>query len=387
MLASERNATAARRRRGVVERQFFDVLAGRQIFASPRQMSNTRTKNDEARACPPPEPMEEDDEEATPFPADPQMAATTAPPPPFGDADYVIALQWEGTYLGWLNDTLLGKIFGSLQMINALEWARLRYTVDEDDGKWSSHRLSANHISSRRTGDHLHGQRYWIPIKANRPPLECDDRLCDRWFIYKRQLSATYVAKYRGSTNPKRHKRYRRFKREAFVYIQWFLDVLMLSRGMDALPCLLHRRHVDYAEIADSCGGGSRTYDWEKRSKWPGRDLVKLERLGFSFELPQHRYLGDTGTYYNTDAFSGIDMRGIYKTEGRARTTDLLDAGDIAILFHNRAVEWGRTYAQSWQAKRANGTLHGYQTTDGRAFDNATDADRHQRKLNRLAKQ
>lgn len=351
-------------------------------------MSNTRTKDDEARACPPPEPMEEDDEEATPFPADPQMAATTAPPSPVGDADYVIALQWwVGTYLGWLNDALLGKIFGSLQMINALEWARLRYTVDEDDGKWSSHRLSANHISSRCTGDHLHGQRYWIPIKANRPPLECDDRLCDRWFIYKRQLSATYVAKYRGSTNPKRHKRYRRFKREAFVYIQWFSDVLMLSRGMDALPCLLHRRHVDYAEIADSCGGGSRTYDWEKRSKWPGRDLVRLERLGFSFELPQHRYLGDTGTYYNTDAFSGIDMRGIYKTEGRARTTDLLDAGDIAILFHNRAVEWGRTYAQSWQAKRANGTLHGYQTTDGRAFDNATDADRHQRKLNRLAQQ
>ena len=129
-------------------------------------MSNTRTKDDEARACPPPEPMEEDEEEATPFPADPQMAATTAPPPPFGDADCVIALQWEGTYLGWLNDAFLGKIFGSLQMINALEWARLRYTVDEDDGKWSSHRLSANHISSRRTGDHLHGQRYWIPIKA-----------------------------------------------------------------------------------------------------------------------------------------------------------------------------------------------------------------------------
>ena len=60
---------------------------------------------------------------------------------------------------------------------------------------------------------------------------------------------------------------------------------------------------------------------------------------------------------------TGIDMRGIYKTEGRARTTDLLDAGDIAILFHNRAVEWGRTYAQSWQVKRANGTLRGYQTT------------------------
>lgn len=328
---------------------------------------------------------EEDDEEATPFPADPRMASTTAEPPPFGDADYVHALQWEGTYLGLLNDTLLAKILGPLQLINALEWARVRHRVDEDDRKWSSHKLSANHISSRRTGDHLHGQRYWIPIKANRPPLECDDRRGDIWFIYKRQLSATYVAKYRGSTNPKRHRRYRRFKREAFVYIQSFSDVLLLSRGMDALPCLLHRRHVDYAEIADSCGGGSCTYDWEKRSKWPGRYLVKLERLGFSFELPQHRYLGDTGTYYNTDAFSGIDMRAVHKAEGRARTTDLLDAGDIASLFHKRAEEWGRTYAQSWQAKRAKGTLHGYQTTDGRAFDNAADANWHQYKLRRLA--
>ena len=27
------------------------------------------------------------------------MASTTAEPPPFGDADYVLALQWEGTWL------------------------------------------------------------------------------------------------------------------------------------------------------------------------------------------------------------------------------------------------------------------------------------------------
>ena len=40
---------------------------------------------------------EEDDEEATPFPAE-RMASTTAEPPPFGDADYVLALQWEGSY-------------------------------------------------------------------------------------------------------------------------------------------------------------------------------------------------------------------------------------------------------------------------------------------------
>ena len=30
------------------------------------------------------------------------MASTTAEPPPFDDADYVLALQCEGTYLGLL---------------------------------------------------------------------------------------------------------------------------------------------------------------------------------------------------------------------------------------------------------------------------------------------
>ncbi len=168
------------------------------------------------------------------------------------------------------------------------------------------------------------------------------------------------------------------------MYIQWFSDVLLLSRGMDALPRILHRRHVDYAEIGDSCGGGSHIYDRENRSKWPSR-AVRLERLGFSFELPQHRYLGDRGTYYNTDAFSGIDMRAVHKAEGRAHTTDLLDAHGLHNLFCKRYEEWGRTYAQSWQAKRANGALRGYQTTDGRAFDNMADANWHQTKLRRLA--
>ena len=55
---------------------------------------------------------------------------------PVGDADFTLALEWEGTYLSWLPDRLLTKLFGPLQLLLTLEQVRFRCSADGPNDSW-----------------------------------------------------------------------------------------------------------------------------------------------------------------------------------------------------------------------------------------------------------
>ena len=88
-----------------------------------------RVCKDQAAASPPPEEMVEV-----------EAVDTAAMTPMVGDADFVLALQWEGTYLGWLPDRLLKTIFGPLQLLLTLKQVGFKF-IREGGAPW--HRVHA----------------------------------------------------------------------------------------------------------------------------------------------------------------------------------------------------------------------------------------------------
>jgi len=310
---------------------------------------------------------------------DPMEDADTADMAPVGDGDFTIGPRdWPGTYLAWLNDDLLVKLFGSLQLLCALEWVRFKVGGRIDHPNPARALVDVRGNVPDRDGEDLM-VRYFRPIKAG-----ATDKRDNRGYIHPyAQLTPALVAHFRDSPERSRRRTYRHKKRKAFEQIQWFSDALLRSRCMDALPRLYPYYRINYARIPDACGGGERAYDWADRAKWPSARLgaVWMERLGLSFELPQQRWLGADGhrTQY------GAEMHALRAAEGRARTTDLLDALEAYQLRSAARREWGRTYADAFQSRRAPGTLSGHVTADGVAHADANAARGHELKLEREA--
>jgi len=273
---------------------------------------------------------------------------------PVGDADFTLALEWEGTYLSWLPDRLLTKLFGPLQLLLTLEQVRFRCSADGPNDSWRK-------VCARGpVGWGEPWDQYAVPIKS-----ECHAMRYDNEVYVKPTPAAAHVTKLRTSTRPRRRKRHKQAKREAFNQVLWFSDVLLNARGMHVPFRLLSKPHYQRVDIESvPRDGGPVVYDncWEDRSKWPQNTTRLWERLGFSFEKPQQRYLGEEGvptTYYQGH------KRHLYDASRRAATTDLRDGVEGKVLWQKARIEWGTKFTDSSYARAARGEPRTVEDTRG----------------------
>jgi hypothetical protein len=284
---------------------------------------------------PPPEEMEIEEE-----------AVDTAAMTPLGDADYVLALEWDGTYLGLLPDRLLKTIFGPLQLL---------LTLEQIGFKWAPVRNSVHAYGPLGWGEPW--DQYFYPIpSAWAPSTEYD------YIRIKPTPTLAHVAKLRDSTRPKRKLRYKRARREAVDQVLWFSDALLHAHGMHAPFRLFTKRRSLQLDVESvPCDGGPRGYlnGWPDRSNWFKNSTRAWERVGCTFEKPQHRFLGE----YEYIQIKLIDyaydyagsQRALYDAERRAFTTDLRDCADGYNLWNRARDEWGRTFRESNHGLAARG--------------------------------
>ena len=283
------------------------------------------------------------------------VAAPTEPPAPAPEpmdtADMTPASKWAGTYLDWLPNDLLNRILGSLQLLMAMDTSQFRIEVRDRgpgaDGKNFS--VKADHPNKL---DHYYN-RYHTPIKS-KPSKRALFNINSFMTVQLPAFVSGHIAKHRANPNVKRRKRLKRFKREAIRNVLWFSDVLLHTQSLHSPFRLKLDCSIDYSQVPNSCGGGYHEYDWEDRSKWPSAAANTWERLGFSFELPQQRFLGS----YGQETLYDNHMRELYKAEGRAATTDMLDmrgGSKLEPLGYRRFVEWGLTFEQSNYARALRG--------------------------------
>ena len=175
-----------------------------------------------------------------------------------GVADYALALEWEGTYLAWLSDTLLANIFGPLQLLIALQWAEFR-VLAEHEGRSVFFRptwplrlgllgFTANHYSPPWESCY---SRYFVPIKSNQPPPAIAHLFAGTVFIDPKRRRVWPAKCHRGKCLDDCHECCSRSKRQTFELFRWLSDVLLLSFGMHTLPPHGRPYRIDYAEIDD----------------------------------------------------------------------------------------------------------------------------------------
>ena len=275
-----------------------------------------------------------------------EEAVDTAAMTPLGDADYVLALEWDGTYLGWLPDRLLKTIFGPLQLLLTLKQVGFKF-IREGGAPW--YRVHAASPSNWGAP----WDQYFYPIASEWGPNDWHNEE-----YIKPTPTLAHVAKLRDSTRPKRKLRYKRARREAVNQVLWLSDALLHAHGMHApLRLFTKRRSLQLDVESVPRDGGPHVYlnSWHDRSKWPKNSTRAWERAGCTFEKPQHRFLGDY-EYIQTKLVDYVgSQRALYDAKRRAFTTDLRDSADGYDLWRRARYEWGRAYRESNHGLAARG--------------------------------
>jgi len=275
-----------------------------------------------------------------------EEAVDTAAMTPLGDADYVLALEWDGTYLGWLPDRLLKTIFGPLQLLLTLKQVGFKF-IREGGAPW--YRVHAASPSNWGAP----WDQYFYPIASE---WGANDWHNEEYIKPTPTLAHTHSL--RDSTRPKRKLRYKRARREAVNQVLWLSDALLHAHGMHApLRLFTKRRSLQLDVESVPRDGGPRVYrnSWHDRSKWPKNSTRAWERAGCTFEKPQHRFLGDY-EYIQTKLVDYVgSQRALYDAKRRAFTTDLRDSADGYDLWRRARYEWGRAYRESNHGLAARG--------------------------------
>jgi len=133
---------------------------------------------------------------------------------------------------------------------------------------------------------------------------------------------------------------------EASCNLLWFSDLLLSAYGMHApfylLPKSYPMRHMtrqhaleNVLYISDRPRHLGAEFNWEDRSTWP-KETTRMERLGFSFELPPRRKFG-----FLTTTTYPAEVRALWEATRSARTMDLLDGRDAKHIEAMRQHVWG----------------------------------------------
>ncbi len=278
------------------------------------------------------------------------MLAREDVPSAVGDADYTLALQWEGTYLAWLNDAMLRRILdpflGTLAYIQLhLEyWPDLyptyefeveRQYIDWGDDTWGWY-------FNRFPNDWFAGHRGYDSIEFDVQTDESDKRNAKGW---------ARDAESREDTEYDRNK--------IMEQVLWFSDVLLRSYDTHMhMPFRLFPRdvwtnqthyrlhpgpnHLTNAVALHTVGS------WDNRATWYARPVRAFERVGCTFEKPQHHFFVSCSEHNNHIYFNYRgEKRALYDAHRRAFTTDLRDSQEAEQLYQKARLEWGHSFGDS----------------------------------------